>query len=125
MKRSTLGLLLLQTVFVLSWSSGFIGAKLAARSDGVFNVLFWRFLLVSVCLALFLNVRLLKVSRARIRHHAVVGFLSQFLYLTVTLVWAALMFGDVIYASTYIGIAVVVAGLILVRLKQPAAACTS
>jgi drug/metabolite transporter (DMT)-like permease len=43
----------------------------------------------------------------------------------VTLVWAALMFGDVIYASTYIGIAVVVAGLILVRLKQPAAACTS
>ncbi|NWE42145.1 DMT family transporter [Pseudomonas yamanorum] len=299
MKRSTLGLLLLQIVFVLSWSSGFIGAKLAARSDGVFNVLFWRFLLVSLCLALFLNVRLLKVSWGRIRHHAVIGFLSQFLYLScvyvaiqnglppgiaaiiaalqplmtaalssgsvaersggwqwlglmigfagvaivisgqyrnsgadvglvmyalplvsalgltvatlyerrsaqaqsgdlalalfiqssltligfaaavlytdtlsiprapdvlisilwltvfstflaylslwmllrvmtathvaalvyleppVTLVWAALMFGDVIYASTYIGIAVVVAGLILVRLKQPVAVCTS
>ena len=43
----------------------------------------------------------------------------------VTLVWAALMFGDVIYASTYAGIAVVVAGLILVRLKQPVAVCTS
>ncbi|NIL15085.1 DMT family transporter [Pseudomonas sp. AN3A02] len=299
MKRSILGLLLLQMVFVLSWSSGFIGAKLATQSDGIFNVLFWRFLLVSLCLALFLNVRLLKVSWAQIRHHAVVGFLSQFLYLTcvyvaiqnglppgiaaiiaalqplmtaalssgsvaersggwqwlglmigfagvsivivgqyrnsgaevglvmyllplvsalgltvatlyerrsaqtqsgnlslalfiqalltligfaaavlytdtlsiprapnvlvsiiwltvfstfvaylslwmllrvmtathvaalvyleppVTLVWAALMFGDVIYASTYIGIAVVVAGLILVRLKQPAVACTS
>lgn len=82
MKRSTLGLLLLQGVFVLSWSSGFIGAKQAAQSDGVFNVLFWRFLLVSLCLALFLNVRLLKVSWARIRHHAVIGFLSQFLYLS-------------------------------------------
>lgn len=82
MKRSTVGLVLLQAVFVLSWSSGFIGAKLATRSDGVFNVLFWRFLLVSLCLALFLNVRLLKVSWAQIRHHAVVGFLSQFLYLT-------------------------------------------
>ncbi|MGH8406750.1 MAG: DMT family transporter, partial [Pseudomonas sp.] len=82
MKRSTVGRLLLQAVFVLSWSSGFIGAKLATRSDGVFNVLFWRFLLVSLCLALFLNVRLLKVSWAQIRHHAVVGFLSQFLYLT-------------------------------------------
>ncbi|MDY7531863.1 DMT family transporter [Pseudomonas sp. Bout1] len=82
MKRSTLGLLLLQVVFVLSWSSGFIGAKLATRSDGIFNVLFWRFLLVSVCLAVFLNVRLLKVSWTCIRHHAVIGFLSQFLYLT-------------------------------------------
>eukprot|EP01133_Synstelium_polycarpum_P009630 gene9630-11254_t len=82
MKRSTVGRLLLQAVFVLSWSSGFIGAKLATRSDGVFNVLFWRFLLVSLCLALFLNVRLLKVSWSQIRHHAVVGFLSQFLYLT-------------------------------------------
>lgn len=82
MKRSTLGLLLLQMVFVLSWSSGFIGAKLATQSDGIFNVLFWRFLLVSLCLALFLNVRLLKVSWAQIRHHVVIGFLSQFLYLT-------------------------------------------
>lgn len=82
MKRSTVGLLLLQTVFVLSWSSGFIGAKLATQSDGIFNVLFWRFLLVSLCLAVFLNVRLFKVSWAQIRHHAVIGFLSQFLYLS-------------------------------------------
>ena len=59
MKRSTVGRLLLQAVFVLSWRSGFIGAKLATRSDGVFNVLFWRFLLVSWCVALFLNVLLL------------------------------------------------------------------
>jgi drug/metabolite transporter (DMT)-like permease len=43
----------------------------------------------------------------------------------VTLVWAALMFGDVIQASTYAGIAVVVAGLLLVRLKRPTVACAS
>lgn len=77
-----LKLLLLQGVFVMSWSSGFIGAKLGAQSAGAFNLLFWRFLLVSVCLGLFLNVRLLRVSWAQIRHHAVVGFLSQFLYLS-------------------------------------------
>ena len=80
MKRSTLGLL--QALFVLSWSSGFIGAKLGTQGGDAFNLLFWRFLLVSLCLALFLNRRLLRVSWQQIRHHAVVGFLSQFLYLS-------------------------------------------
>ncbi|PRA28454.1 multidrug DMT transporter permease [Pseudomonas poae] len=75
-------LLVLQVVFVMSWSSGFIGAKLGAANAGAFNLLFWRFLLVSVCLGVFLNIRLLKVSWALIRHHAVIGFLSQFLYLS-------------------------------------------
>ncbi|MBA1428505.1 DMT family transporter [Pseudomonas orientalis] len=82
MKRSTLGLLLLQVAFVLSWSSGYIGAKLGTQDGGAFNLLFWRFLLVSLCLGLFLNVRLLKVSWAQIRHYAVIGCLSQFLYLS-------------------------------------------
>ncbi len=82
MKRSTLGRLLLQAAFVLSWSSGYIGAKLGTQGGGAFNLLFWRFLLVSVCLGLFLNVRLLKVSWELIRHYAVIGFLSQFLYLS-------------------------------------------
>jgi drug/metabolite transporter (DMT)-like permease len=77
-----LKLLLLQVVFVMSWSSGFIGAKLGAQSAGAFNLLFWRFLLVCVCLGMFLNIRLLSVSWRQIRHHAVVGFLSQFLYLS-------------------------------------------
>lgn len=262
MTRSTLKRLLLQAAFVLSWSSGYIGAKLGTQGGGAFNLLFWRFLLVSVCLGLFLNVRLLTVSWAQIRHYAVIGFLSQFLYLSclyvaiqnglppgiaaiiaalqplmtaalssgsaversggwqwvgltlatlyerravqrqgaglvlplfiqsmltlvgftaavlytdtlsiphdpdvlisivwltlfstfvaylslwmllrvmtathvaalvyleppVTLVWAALMFGDVIAGSTYAGMAVVVAGLLLVRLKRPTVACAS
>ncbi|MGY2041046.1 DMT family transporter [Pseudomonas pergaminensis] len=82
MTRSTLKRLLLQVAFVLSWSSGYIGAKLGTQGGGAFNLLFWRFLLVSVCLGLFLNVRLLKVTWAQVRHYAVVGFLSQFLYLS-------------------------------------------
>ncbi|MGY2176302.1 DMT family transporter [Pseudomonas azotoformans] len=82
MTRSTLKRLLLQVAFVLSWSSGYIGAKLGTQGGGAFNLLFWRFLLVSVCLGLFLNVRLLKVSWAQVRHYAVIGFLSQFLYLS-------------------------------------------
>lgn len=82
MKRSTLGLLAVQAAFVLSWSSGYIGAKLGTQGSGAFNLLFWRFLLVAVCLGLYLNVRLLRVSWVLIRHYAIIGFLSQFLYLS-------------------------------------------
>ncbi|QXQ20336.1 DMT family transporter [Pseudomonas tolaasii] len=82
MKRSTLGRFLLQGAFVLSWSSGYIGAKLGTQDGGAFNLLFWRFLLVVACLGVYLNVRLLQVTWAQVRHYAVVGFLSQFLYLS-------------------------------------------
>ena len=82
MTRPTLKRLLLQVAFVLSWSSGYIGAKLGTQGGGAFNLLFWRFLLVSLCLGLLLNVRLLKVSWVQVRHYAVTGFLSQFLYLS-------------------------------------------
>ncbi|MGY2398150.1 DMT family transporter [Pseudomonas sp. SDO5271_S396] len=82
MKRSTLGLLPLQAAFVLSWSSGYIGAKLGTQGGEAFNLLFWRFLLVTVCLGVFLNNRLRTVSWMQIRHYAVIGFLSQFLYLS-------------------------------------------
>ncbi len=74
-------LFLIQLVFVLSWSSGFIGAKLGAETAGAFNLLFWRFLLVTLCLAIVLNRRLGRLTLEKIRYHAVIGFLSQFLYL--------------------------------------------
>ena len=45
---------LLQLVFVLSWSSGLIGAKLGAEPAGAFNLLFWRFLVVTLGLAIVL-----------------------------------------------------------------------
>lgn len=74
-------LFLLQLVFVLSWSSGFIGAKLGAETAGAFNLLFWRFLLVTLCLAIVLNRQLGRLTLEKICYHAVIGFLSQFLYL--------------------------------------------
>ncbi|WP_175777110.1 DMT family transporter [Burkholderia anthina] len=73
---------LIQLAFVLSWSSGFIGAKIGAPTAGAFNLLFWRFLLVTLCLAIVLNRRLGRLTLEKLRYHAVIGFLSQFLYLS-------------------------------------------
>lgn len=42
--------LLLDFGLVAMWSSGYIGAKLAAETESVFLVLFWRFLLISLVL---------------------------------------------------------------------------
>ena len=74
-------LILLQVIFVLSWSSGFIGARLGTEDAGAINLLFWRFLLVSLCLLPFVVHRLRAVSWAQIRYNAVIGFLAQFAYL--------------------------------------------
>ncbi|MFD6431783.1 DMT family transporter [Streptomyces venezuelae] len=76
---------LLSTAFVLTWSSGFIGAKLGAGSASAVTVLMWRFLPLAVVLAL---VALL-LSRAAWRgltardvgRQAAVGALSQSGYL--------------------------------------------
>ncbi|PFH29016.1 DMT family transporter [Burkholderia sp. JKS000303] len=73
---------LIQLAFVLSWSSGFIGAKIGAPTAGAFNLLFWRFLLVTLCLAIVLNRRLGRLTLEKLRYHAAIGFLSQFLYLS-------------------------------------------
>ena len=74
-------LLLIQVVFVLSWSSGFIGAKLGTDDSGAINLLFWRFLLVCLCLLPFIYGQLTKLNWERVRYNAVIGFLSQFAYL--------------------------------------------
>lgn len=76
---------LLSIAFVLTWSSGFIGAKLGAGSASAVTVLMWRFL----PLALVLAVVALTVARASWRgltardalRQAVVGALSQSGYL--------------------------------------------
>ena len=81
MSRSTLYLFSLQAVFVLSWSSGFIGARLGTEDAGAINLLFWRFLLVTACLLPFVWQRLWALSRAQLRYNAIIGFLSQFAYL--------------------------------------------
>ncbi|WP_409235291.1 DMT family transporter [Streptomyces sp. PA5.6] len=76
---------LLSTAFVLTWSSGFIGAKLGAGSASAVTVLMWRFLPLSVVLGLVALV----LSRAAWRgltardvgRQAAVGALSQSGYL--------------------------------------------
>ncbi|MGW6058242.1 DMT family transporter [Streptomyces sp. NPDC055189] len=76
---------LLSIAFVLTWSSGFIGAKLGAGSASAVTVLMWRFL----PLALALAVVALTMARASWRgltardvlRQAVVGALSQSGYL--------------------------------------------
>ncbi|MFO7481265.1 DMT family transporter [Oceanibaculum nanhaiense] len=45
-----LPLAVLEVGLVLAWSSGFIGARLAADATSVFLVLFWRFVVVSLIL---------------------------------------------------------------------------
>lgn len=74
-------LLLLQGVFVLSWSSGFIGARLGTEDAGAINLLFWRFLLVCLCLLPWVLHRLRALTWAQVRYNAVIGFLAQFAYL--------------------------------------------
>ncbi len=43
--------IVLEAGLVVAWSSGFIGARLAADTPSVFLVLFWRFCLLSIALA--------------------------------------------------------------------------
>lgn len=81
MLANPLYLLLLQVVFVLSWSSGFIGARLGTEDAGAINLLFWRFLLVSLCLLPLVWHRLRALSWAQVRYNAMIGFLAQFAYL--------------------------------------------
>ncbi|MCM2439424.1 DMT family transporter [Agrobacterium vitis] len=50
MKGAVLPLAALEAGLVIAWSSGFIGARLAAEATSVFLVLFWRFVIVSLIL---------------------------------------------------------------------------
>jgi len=44
-------LVLLEAGLIVAWSSGFVGARLAADASSVFLVLFWRFVIVALLLA--------------------------------------------------------------------------
>ncbi len=75
-------LLLLEAGLVVAWSSGFIGARLAADSPSVFLVLFWRFLIVAVLLApLAWRARRYRLSLRSIGWQALLGALAMFGYL--------------------------------------------
>ena len=64
---------LLLGLMVLSWSSGFIGYRYASEHSGVMVITFWRF--VAALLLLFpVVVRpLMRVNRADLRRHVLVG----------------------------------------------------
>lgn len=50
-------LLMVEGLFLLVWSSGFIGAKYGLPYAGTFTLLFWRYLLLSAVLFVWLAVR--------------------------------------------------------------------
>lgn len=81
----------LAVLFVVCWSSGFIGAKLGADGAPVATVLMWRFLPLAVLL-LPLALRSARWGlrgrpRGEVGTHVVVGLLSQAGYL-LTVYWA-------------------------------------
>ncbi|MGA4843413.1 DMT family transporter [Streptomyces sp. G45] len=76
---------LLSIGFVLTWSSGFIGAKLGAGSAGAVTVLMWRFLPLAAVLALLAATAYRRSWRGltarALGRQAAVGALSQSGYL--------------------------------------------
>jgi drug/metabolite transporter (DMT)-like permease len=82
----------MSAVFVLCWSSGFIGAKLGADQAPVLTILMWRFLVIAAVLGAALWVlsrrrRLQPMSWRQFGLQLVIGVLSQCGY-TVTVYWA-------------------------------------
>ncbi len=57
MPYGVLGLLAIEGVFLIFWSSGFIGGKYGLLHAGTFTLLFYRYLLISVLLLCYLLVR--------------------------------------------------------------------
>jgi drug/metabolite transporter (DMT)-like permease len=73
---------LLEAGFVLAWSSGFIGARLAAEHAPTFLVLFWRFALAALLLApLVLSAGVLTRGWRPVAQEAAVGALALVGYL--------------------------------------------
>lgn len=77
-------LLLLEAGLVVAWSSGFIGARLAADTPSVFLVLFWRFVIVAMLLAPFVvSAWRAGLSRRSLGVQALLGVLAMFGFLAL------------------------------------------
>lgn len=81
----------LAALFVLCWSSGFVGAKLGAAEAPVTTILMWRFVPPAVLLLAAVPARLGRgspwPSRGDVARHVLIGLLSQSGYL-LTVYWA-------------------------------------
>ncbi|PXY21196.1 DMT family transporter [Prauserella muralis] len=72
---------LLAAGFVLMWSSGFVGAVLGTEDASAFTLLMWRFLVVVLLLGAWWLTRWRRLSARDIGWHAVIGLLSQGVFL--------------------------------------------
>ncbi|MBS43106.1 MAG: hypothetical protein CMH83_08110 [Nocardioides sp.] len=73
--------LLLAVGFVVLWSSGFVGATLAADAGAVAGLLAWRYLATAALLLVPLAPRLLRLTRRQLGEQAVLGVLSHVVFL--------------------------------------------
>ena len=82
-----LGTPALCALFVLLWSSGFVGAKFGLGYSGTFTLLFWRYVLVTLVLgALVVACRAwAPMPGTRLARHALVGALAHAGWLSAVL----------------------------------------
>lgn len=72
---------LLAAVLVVTWSSGFVGFRMATETAPTLLVLFWRNLLSGAILLPFALLIGPRISRRALVEQAIYGFLGMFLYL--------------------------------------------
>lgn len=77
----------LSVLFVLMWSSGFIGAAYGLGYAGTFTLLFWRYVVVAGVLvaAATILARRCRLSAGQLAHHAVIGVLAHAVWLACVL----------------------------------------
>lgn len=84
MKGSALPLAALEVGLIVAWSSGFIGARLAADAGTVFLVLFWRFVIVSlVLLPLLIRAARRGLTAKSLILQSMLGIFAMFGYLAL------------------------------------------
>lgn len=66
---------------VVFWSSGFIGARLGTQYAPADTLLSWRYLIAAAIVVPVMAPRLVRLARHDLGRHAVVGLLTQTLYL--------------------------------------------
>lgn len=83
-----LGIVVLSGLFVVLWSSGFIGAKYGLDDAGTFTLLWWRYLIVVAVLVVlttaFAHWR--KMDGVTVAQHAIIGILAHAVWLVSVLV---------------------------------------
>ncbi len=84
MKSPALPLAALEVGLIVAWSSGFIGARLAADAGTVFLVLFWRFVIVSlVLLPLLIRAARRGLTAKSLILQSMLGIFAMFGYLAL------------------------------------------